>query len=113
MWVINRKGYAVAGLAAWAWGRLLGGKLTRHGDLVVVSGLPRWAFGRGATCIGDTVLCHREPSAQVLAHEDIHRQQWMRYGLAFVPLYFLAGRDPLRNRFEIEAGLAAGGYKRR
>jgi hypothetical protein len=25
-------------------------------------------------------------------------------------LYFVAGRDPLHNRFEIEAGLEKGGY---
>jgi hypothetical protein len=26
-------------------------------------------------------------------------------------LYFLAGSDPLTNRFEIEAGLEEGGYR--
>lgn len=113
MWVINRKGYAAASAAARAWGRLLGGTSRRRGELVVVSGLPQWAFGRGATCIGNTVLCHDEPAMRVLEHEEIHRRQWMRYGLAFIPMYFLAGRDPRRNRFEIEAGLEAGGYTRR
>ena len=30
--------------------------------------------------------------------------------MLFPLLYLIAGRDPLRNRFEIEAGLEAGGY---
>lgn len=72
--------------------------------------MPKWAFGRGATCVGNTVLCRTEPRARTLAHEDIHRQQWLRFGLAFIPLYLLAGRNPLTNRFEVEAGLEAGGY---
>lgn len=110
MWVINRKGYVLASLAAQAWGRACRGRRARHGDLVVISGMPKWAFGPGATCVGNTVLCRTEPRARTLAHEDIHRQQWLRFGLAFIPLYLLAGRNPLTNRFEIEAGLEAGGY---
>lgn len=110
MWVINRKGYVLASAAAHVWGLTCGGRRTRRGELVVISGMPKWAFGRGATCVGDTVLCRTEPRARTLAHEDIHRQQWLRYGLAFIPMYFLAGRNPLNNRFEIEAGLEAGGY---
>lgn len=113
MWVINRKGYALASVAAQAWGLVCRGRRTRKGELVVISGMPNWAFGRGATCVGNTVLCRTEPGAKTLAHEDVHRQQWLRYGLAFIPMYFLAGRDPLTNRFEIEAGLEAGGYHER
>jgi len=30
--------------------------------------------------------------------------------MLFPLLYLIAGRDPLLNRFEIEAGLEAGGY---
>ena len=33
-----------------------------------------------------------------------------RYGFLMPVLYLLAGRDPLRNRFEIEAGLEDGNY---
>jgi hypothetical protein len=39
-------------------------------------------------------------------------QQWKHYGMLFPLLYALAGRDPLQNRFEIEAGLEKGGYVR-
>jgi hypothetical protein len=42
----------------------------------------------------------------------VHKAQWRRYGMLFPFLYFLAGRDPLQNRFEIEAGLEKGGYLR-
>jgi hypothetical protein len=46
----------------------------------------------------------------VLEHEAVHKRQWQRYGMLFPLMYAIAGRDPLRNRFEIEAGLEAGGY---
>lgn len=103
-------GFAVASAAARVWGRALGGSFERHGELTVVTGLPAWAFGRGGTCVGDTVLTARPMSVSVLEHEDVHRRQWRRFGLAFIPLYFAAGVDPLRNRFEIEADLVKGGY---
>ena len=46
----------------------------------------------------------------IYAHEAVHREQWRRLGLWMIPLYLAAGRDPFHNRFEIEAGLEAGGY---
>jgi len=49
-------------------------------------------------------------SAPVLAHEAVHARQWRRYGFLMPVLYALAGRNALRNRFEIEAGLVQGGY---
>ena len=48
--------------------------------------------------------------ASVLRHEAIHRRQWQRYGMLMPLMYAIAGRDPLRNRFEIEAGLEDGRY---
>lgn len=105
-------GFTVASGAARLWGRLLGGRFERYGKLTVVTGLPNWAFGRGGTCVGDTVLTAEPMSERVLEHEDVHRRQWRRYGLWFIPLYFAAGVDPHRNRFEIEAGLVKGGYVR-
>jgi hypothetical protein len=50
------------------------------------------------------------PDDRVLRHEAVHKEQWLRYGLLMPFLYLLAGRDPLRNRFEIEAGLEDGHY---
>ena len=43
-------------------------------------------------------------------HEAVHKRQWQRYGILMPLLYTLSGRDPLRNRFEIEADLADGNY---
>lgn len=105
-------GYALATGVAWAWGRLLGGRVTRHGRLRVVTGLPTWAYGRGGTTIGGVYLTTANVSPDILEHEDVHRLQWRRYGLAFLPLYLAAGSPALTNRFEVEAGLEKGGYVR-
>jgi len=74
--------------------------------------MPRWAFGRGGTTIGAVYLTRDNVAAGVLAHEAVHRAQWKRYGLGFIPLYLDAGSNALTNRFEIEAGLRRGGYIR-
>lgn len=107
---LTRPGYLLATGLALLWGRMLGGRLHRDGPLLYVTGLPRWAFGRGGTTVGGVFLTRGATSPRVLAHEAIHREQWRRYGLLLIPLYLAAGRDPLRNRFEIEAGLIDGGY---
>ena len=82
-------------------------------SLWVFRGLPEWAFMRGGVCVGGCFLTGpAEPSDAVLRHEAMHRRQWLRYGFLMPVLYLFAGRDPLRNRFEIEAGLEDGGYVR-
>jgi len=109
--VLSRPGYWLATGAALGWALALGrGRLRREDGLIVADRLPRWAFGRGGTTIGGVFLTSRDVGPEVLAHEAVHREQWRRFGLAFVPLYLAAGRDPLTNRFEIEAGLVRGGY---
>lgn len=118
MWIVRAvfalPGYWLATALALVWGAPLARfRVARHGDLLVCAGLPRWAFGRGGTTIGAVYLTRGTVSEAVLRHEAVHRQQWRRYGLAFIVLYFAAGLDPLRNRFEIEAGLEDGGYRRR
>jgi hypothetical protein len=74
--------------------------------------MPRWSFGRGGTTIGAVYLTRDNHSPAVIEHEAVHRAQWRTYGLAFIPLYIAAGTDAHTNRFEIEAGLEAGGYGR-
>jgi len=104
-------GYWLATGVGALWGAALGrGRLRWRGGLLVADRLPAWAFGRGGTTIGGVFLTSRVVEDRVIAHERVHQAQWRRFGLAFIPLYFAAGRDPLRNRFEIEAGLEAGGY---
>lgn len=107
---VARAGHRLATAAARLWGRVLGGEERRVGELTVVSGLPRWAFARGGTTVGATFLTADAVSPAILEHEDVHRRQWERYGLWFIPMYIAAGTDALRNRWEIEAGLVQGGY---
>lgn len=72
--------------------------------------LPKWAYPRGGVCIGNVFLTGKVPSSSVVSHELVHVEQWKKYGLFFPILYAAAGADPFTNRFEVEAGLEAGGY---
>jgi len=111
--VIARPGYWFATACAVVWGGVLGGfRLRREGGVIVAPHLPSWAYGRGGTTVGAVYLTTDNVSAAILEHEAVHRAQWKRYGLAFLPLYVDAGQDARANRFEIEAGLAKGGYGR-
>jgi hypothetical protein len=112
--VVARPGYWFATGCAYVWGRVLRGRwrvtATTGGRLHWFRGLPRWAFGRGGTTIGAVYLTRDGDGPSVLAHEHVHTTQWRRYGLAFIPLYIAAGSLATTNRFEVEAGLEAGGY---
>ena len=113
-WPLARLGYWYATAVGFVWGGLMStGRVRRHEGLWVFTGMPKWAFGRGGSCVGSCYLTHDNVAESVLRHELVHRDQWRHYGLALPFLYLLAGRDPLRNRFEIEAGLEDGGYLRR
>jgi hypothetical protein len=110
--VVARPGHWAATAGGLLWGGFLGRfRIRRAGRLIVCPGLPRWAFGRGGTTIGAVYLTHDKLSRRVLEHEDVHREQWKRYGMAFPLLYLAAGADPHTNRFEVEAGLSRGGYR--
>ena len=95
----------------WATAALLHPFVARPGYWIA-TGLPRWAFGRGGTTIGAVYLTRDNDDDSVLAHEAVHRAQWRKFGLAFIPLYIAAGVDARTNRFEVEAGLESGGYRR-
>lgn len=111
---LSRLGCAFATVVGLLWAAPLStGAITRHGDLIVCQGLPKWAFRRGGVCVGRVYITRNTVSPAVLRHELVHVKQWRKYGLLFPLLYAIAGRDPLRNRFEIEAGLVDGGYLRR
>lgn len=110
--VIARPGYWVATSAGLVWGGVMSlGRVRSMGGVLVARGMPRWSFGRGGTTIGAVFLTHDAVSENVLEHEAVHRAQWRRYGLAFIPLYIAAGVPARTNRFEVEAGLAKGGYR--
>lgn len=111
---LARFGYLYATAVALVWGAILStGKVERHEGLWVFRGMPRWAFRRGGSCVGSCYFTDQNVTPEVLRHELVHRTQWQRYGLALPVLYALAGQDPLKNRFEIEAGLSDGGYLKR
>ncbi|MGO1542856.1 MAG: Fe-S oxidoreductase [Gulosibacter sp.] len=111
---ISRLGATIATGIALTYGVPLStGKIERHNKLIVLRGLPKWAFKRGGVCVGRVYLTNQNVSPRVLKHEQVHLRQWQRYGLLFPILYAFAGADPLRNRFEIEAGLEDGGYVRK
>lgn len=109
--LLSLPGYLFACGVGLVWGFLwsTGEVRSAHG-LVVFTGMPSWTFGRGGSCVGCCYLTARNAGDAVLEHEAVHKRQWQRYGMLFPFLYGLAGRDPLRNRFEIEAGLEKGGY---
>lgn len=110
---IARPGYWFATLCGLIWGTALSlGRIRPQGGVIVARRCPRWAFGRGGTTIGAVFLTCDSLAPDTLAHEAVHRAQWKRYGLAFIPLYLAAGRQATANRFEIEAGLRSGGYVR-
>ena len=109
---ISLIGFWWGSAVGWVWGSLWStGAVERREGLWVFRGLPGWSFARGGVCVGGCFLTgDRDPSDAVLRHEAVHKRQWRRYGFLMPVLYLFAGRDPLRNRFEIEAGLEDGGY---
>lgn len=110
-WPLARLGYWYATAVGFVWGSIWStGRVRRTDGLWVFTGMPKWTFGRGGSCVGACYLTAHNAGPRVLRHEAVHRAQWRHYGLALPILYLLAGRDPLRNRFEIAAGLEDGGY---
>ena len=109
---ISLVGYAYGTAVGWVWGTLWStGRIERREGLWVFRGMPAWTFARGGVCVGGCFLTgDGRVSDHLLRHEAVHKAQWRRYGLLMPFLYLLAGRDPLRNRFEILAGLEDGNY---
>lgn len=112
--VLTMPGYWTATAFGITWGAVLGrGRIERTPEgLIVIRGLPAWAFGRGGVTVGGVYLTRDNISPAILEHEEVHRKQWRRFGLAMIPLYYASGIDPLRNHFEIQADLVKGGYLR-
>lgn len=98
---------------ALVYARALGAHITFDDEfgIFVGSGMQR-GFARGGTTLGGMYLTRRNNSRAVLRHEAIHADQWARHGLAFAVMYLYEElRSPgRRNKFEVEAGLADGGY---
>lgn len=110
---ISAVGYWWGTAVGWVWGSLWStGRIERRDGLWIFRGMPRGTFPRGGVCVGGCFLTGDTTSVTpaLLRHEAVHKRQWQRYGFLMPLLYLLAGRDPLRNRFEIEAGLEDGNY---
>lgn len=101
-------GTAVGAVWGTLWSR---GRIERKHGLLIFRGMPGWTFGRGGVCVGMCFLTGDDvPSDRVLKHEAVHAKQWRTYGALMPFLYAAAGRNPLKNRFEIEADLQDGNY---
>ncbi|MAP64814.1 MAG: Fe-S oxidoreductase [Microbacterium sp.] len=109
---VSALGYAYGTAVGMLWGYVWStGRVKRRGRLWVFRGMPRWSFPRGGVCMGACYLTGTLPvDAGIVRHESIHASQWRRFGFLIPILYTLEGRDALRNRFEIDAGLADGRY---
>jgi hypothetical protein len=109
--IIARPGYWFATLLALLWGSVMSlGRIRAEGGLIVARKCPGWSFGRGGTTIGAVYITFDRITPPVLEHEAVHRAQWKRYGLCFIPLYIAAGVPAITNRFEVAAGLEKAGY---
>lgn len=109
---ISTLGFYYVTLVGFVWGFLWStGRVERKAGLIIFRGMPRATFGRGGSCVGACYLTDQNVSDEIVEHEAIHKEQWRRYGLLFPLLYLIAGRNPHKNRFEIEAGLEKGGYR--
>lgn len=109
---ISLLGYWYGTAVGWVWGSLWStGRVEKREGLWVFRGMPSWTFARGGVCVGGCFLTgDGRVTDRLLRHEAVHRRQWRRYGMLMPFLYLFAGRNPLRNRFEIEAGLEDGNY---
>ena len=104
----------IATAAALRWAKLWGGTVTFDDEfgIYVCTGM-RGGFARSGTTVGGVFLTRARPSRGLVRHEAVHADQWARHGLGFALRYWWEeARNPgSRNRFEIEAGLADGGYR--
>ena len=109
----NRQSAAITRLAL-AYARLWGARITFDDEfgLFVCSGM-RGGYARGGTTIGGAFLTGKDPARSLLRHEAVHADQWATYGWTFALRYLFeeSRHRGARNRFEIAAGLADGGYR--
>ncbi|MEU8761546.1 DNRLRE domain-containing protein [Streptomyces sp. NPDC048659] len=106
----NRAQASVLGRGSAYLSRAAGYRCSRRYGMRVCSGGAGF-HARGGTTIGTTFFTsNRNPSYNLMRHEKRHRSQWRRYGLFFGYMYFRAGRNPCRNRWERRAGYRDGGY---
>ena len=109
----SRAGYVYGTAVGWIWGSLWStGRVEKRAGLWVFRGMPRWAFRRGGVCVGGCFLTGDDAvSDRVLAPRSRARAAVAAATASSCRCCTCSpGRDPLRNRFEIEAGLEDGNY---
>ena len=75
----RRAGYWWATLVGFAWGFLWStGPIERRHGLIVFTGMPKWTYGRGGSCVGACYLTGTNTRERVLEHETVHKAQWQR-----------------------------------
>ena len=98
----------------------LGGKVFQLDNLMYINYGRKGKYQKaGAITIGDVILAKKRLSDNVIKHEEVHAQQFAKFGgLVFLALYlfdsiksFIIYRNRWQgNRFEIQAGLEDGEY---
>jgi hypothetical protein len=94
--------------------RATGGSCTHSFGLRVCHNGWAHLYSRGGTTIGDTYSTNNDPfnnTRHRILHEKKHRDlQWRRYGGFFPFMYWHAGNNPCKNKYERQAGLRGGDY---
>jgi hypothetical protein len=98
----------------------LGGKVFQLDNLMYINYGRKGKYQKaGAITIGDVILAKKRLSDNVIKHEEVHAQQFAKFGgLVFLALYLFASIKSFiiyrnvwqGNRFEIQAGLEDGEY---
>ena len=98
----------------------LGGKVFQLDNLMYINYGRKGKYQKaGAITIGDVILAKKRLSDNVIKHEEVHAQQFAKFGgLIFLALYLFASIKSFiiyknvwqGNRFEIQAGLEDGEY---
>ena len=98
----------------------LGGKVFQLDNLMYINYGRKGKYQKaGAITIGDVILAKKRLSDNVIKHEEVHAQQFAKFGgLVFLALYLFASIKSFiiyRNRwqgniYEIQAGLEDGEY---
>ncbi|MEU3652235.1 RHS repeat-associated core domain-containing protein [Streptomyces sp. NPDC032161] len=106
----NRQQASMLGVTtAYVGTRYLGYRCRYSYGMRVCSG-SRGLHSRGGTTLGTTFFTSSRVTPRLMKHERRHKKQWQRYGLRFGYMYFRAGVNPCRNKWERRAGWADGGY---
>lgn len=85
---------------------------SKENPIIVCAESPNFLHGRDGTMFGNVFITSSKMEnleEKVIEHETVHYKQQQRYGLLFVPLYFVEGiTNPCKNTFEEEASFRVG-----